>query len=331
MRSDVKKLIIRIFAIILLIGSFVVIFNRVVDSYNIFAKDYSFRYLWLNQHYVKMRYLLNHKSTYDTFLFGNSRVSRIDVSKIPNAVVYNMTYIPASADGYLLDLQFLLRHGITVKNVIIGLDELIYQADFKTEKNKALTRSYPETWIEKIKFFSFYLFMQPTLETLNTYRSNKVEGKHMNYDIYGSGGLDFPYRDNLIESDVKAHVNGEQFQKPYKPESRQYLLESSLDYIDQIIKLCEAQNIRLSFFINPIHRTTYEHLEREEFEQFRDRLSRLTGYWDFSGINSVTTNNYLYYETSHYRASVGDMMISRMYDLPLIDVPADFGRYISRK
>jgi hypothetical protein len=52
-------------------------------------------------------------------------------------------------------------------------------------------------------------------------------------------------------------------------------------------------------------------------------------YYDFSGLNSITTNNYYYYETSHFRPVVGDMMLNIMFQTPEIEVPGDFGFRVS--
>ena len=38
-----------------------------------------------NQHYLKVKYVLNYPDKYDSFLFGSSRVGKIDVNKISHS------------------------------------------------------------------------------------------------------------------------------------------------------------------------------------------------------------------------------------------------------
>jgi hypothetical protein len=47
---------------------------------------------------------------------------------------------------------------------------------------------------------------------------------------------------------------------------------------------------------------------------FLYRLSDITEYYNFSGVNDVTTDNSLYWETSHYKMEVGDMIIDTIFN-----------------
>jgi hypothetical protein len=78
-----------------------------------------------------------------------------------------------------------------------------------------------------------------------------------------------------------------------------------------------------------MHKFTYLEAQLERFAQFKKELAGITDFWDFSGINSVTTNNYNYYESSHYRPFVGDMLLKVMFGAPAVKAPADFGRYVT--
>jgi len=68
-----------------------------------------------------------------------------------------------------------------------------------------------------------------------------------------------------------------------------------------------------------------------DFEPYKKALSHLSGFYDFSGLNSVTTDYFNYYETSHYRWRVGDLVIARIFNDPTVNVPEDFGRWVTRE
>jgi hypothetical protein len=76
--------------------------------------------------------------------------------------------------------------------------------------------------------------------------------------------------------------------------------------------------------------TTYLNCNVEQFNAFKKQLSEVTDYFDFSGINSITSNNYYYYETSHYRYVVADMILARIFNDPPVSLPSDFGVLVTR-
>ena len=63
----------------------------------------------------------------------------------------------------------------------------------------------------------------------------------------------------------------------------------------------------------------------------KQRLVSATDYYDFSGLNSVTLNDMNYYEISHYRYIVGDMIIKKIFAVGDINVPRDFGVLVTKK
>jgi hypothetical protein len=124
-------------------------------------------------------------------------------------------------------------------------------------------------------------------------------------------------------------VQDEKFSRPTHYEGNN--LENTLDAIRGIVELAKEQNINLVFFINPIHKTTYLDTNLVQFFTFKRELAAITDFWDFSGLNSITTNNYYYHETSHYRDRVGDMMLERMFGYPRASAPPDFGILVTEK
>ena len=97
--------------------------NYVVDSYGIFRTDFSRQKRPPNQHFIKMRHVIANPSRYDSFLFGSSRVGKIDVSLIKDGRFYNLYYAEAVPAEYLKDLKILLSEGVKIRNVLIGLDD----------------------------------------------------------------------------------------------------------------------------------------------------------------------------------------------------------------
>ena len=105
-------------------------------------------------------------------------------------------------------------------------------------------------------------------------------------------------------------------------------LKEAIEDLREIVRLAEAHQVRLVLFINPLHKNVF--LESGvDFDRYKRDLSHLSGFYDFSGLNSDTTDNLNYYETSHYRPKVGDLVIARIFNQRNINVPGDFGQWVT--
>ncbi|NEQ87322.1 MAG: hypothetical protein F6K26_47080, partial [Moorea sp. SIO2I5] len=71
-----------------------------------------------------------------------------------------------------------------------------------------------------------------------------------------------------------------------------------------------------------------------ELEKWKSRLVEITAVWDFSGYNSITTEAIgegmkNYWDSSHYREEVGDLILNRLFSYQSQTVPEDFGVLIT--
>lgn len=105
-------------------------------------------------------------------------------------------------------------------------------------------------------------------------------------------------------------------------------MDAAVDAIRDIKEMCDEHGIQLIAFINPIHYLTYRENYPKGLNAFKKRIVEITPFYDFSGLNRITTKNYYYYETSHYRPIVGDMIIRRIFDPE--NAPKDFGTYVTK-
>ena len=105
-------------------------------------------------------------------------------------------------------------------------------------------------------------------------------------------------------------------------------IQETIGELAELIRLSEQHSFTVTLFINPIHHFTYLHHNLPLFMQFKKALAELTDYYDFSGLNSITTDNNQYFETSHYGPYVGDLIIARVFDTGE-PVPEDFGHLVT--
>ncbi len=279
--------------------------NRHIDILGILGSDFSERRLEPAQHFIKMRHVLSDPGRYNAFCFGSSRVGRIDTTKIADGCNwYNLYYSRGLPEEWLNNIRLLLRRGVTIRKLLIGLDDNSFRTDPAIHRGIHFRRPYREY---DVTFYLAALLRRPCPPP----DPALVQQHGCIYDIYNSGRVLSPWVDERIEADPASHVAS-----PVFTQSSAYTgnrMEQAMDDLRNIKALADKHGIELTFFINPIHAVTYLHNNLEEFDEFKRQLSRITDYHDFSGLNDITVTNYYYYETSHYRPLVGDMILARLF------------------
>jgi len=319
----------------------VAVFNYLIDPYGIF-NNFSLN-LWYepgyepNQHYAKMRRLINDKLSSDSYLFGSSRVGKINPDLIPEGKYYNMNYSEGLPGEHLDDIKVLLGNNIPVKNVAIGLDNFSYTMSPADHIDQIMRHPYDASEFNRFFFQIKYLYSVPRIGIIKNIQYKKSDS-FINFNILGNGMHDLEAVDKMIESNIERHMQSDRFHKANniqfdKENEHKYvkLMDDTVNDIAEIIKLSKKYHFKVHFFINPTYKTYYLQGNPYHFLIFKKKLAQITDYWDFSGLNSITTNNYYWYETSHYRTIVGDLITCRMFNCPNIDVPEDFGVFATNK
>ena len=290
-------------------------YNFLHDASGVLRPDFSApRSVEPNEHFVKMRYIIEQvPDKYDTFCFGSSRVGNLDLrAHTGGAQAYNMTYSMGLPAEWLADLRLMVAHGVRVRHVLIGLDDSSFRMDPSEHAHDFIRIPYRE-W-NGVTYLTYALKM-PDLQPM------AVTEKETLYDIYDTGRPLHPWVDEGIERDVAAHradvrfrsmpdVGAENLQKLFHAERT----EQAVAEIRAIKDLCAANGITLTVFINPVYELTYFTNDLEQFDAFKRALAKVVPYYDFSGINHVTTDPYYFYEVSHYRPLTGDLMLARVMD-----------------
>ena len=107
-------------------------------------------------------------------------------------------------------------------------------------------------------------------------------------------------------------------------------IKETISEIDQIIDVCKKNDIELTVFIHPMNVNILLSTNFENFQKFKFELSQRTNFYDFSGINDITKNNYNYYDVSHYRKFVGKMVAERLKSKSSTNQKKQFGYWVSK-
>lgn len=316
-----KKFLRKIAPFVLFILTLEIAIPMLVDPYNVFHwKQIRDNGVEPNSNYIKMQYVLHNPDKFDSFLFGSSRTGFINVENIPEGSWYNMSYSEGLPEEHLENLQVMIEHGIIPKNVMIGVDNISCFVDPSMHESQFYRIPYPTG--NKLSFYSNYFSIRGVFESLDIVLEHEVEDPDYVARYYRSGSsLRDPSLAGQWETDA-----------PYWEYYYKDYLGDGVLAIRRIAELCEEYDINLILFTNPIYYKTYEESKLYGYEQFLEWISDPHDYYNFSGINDITTDPNNYYEPSHYTEEVGDMIIDRIFN-GVTDEHLEsqgFGLYVTR-
>lgn len=300
-----------------------IIIPMLIDPYNIFhADNLRDNGIEPNKNYIKMKYILSYPDRYNCYLFGSSRVGSIHVEKMPsNEHCYNMTYSEGLPKEHLDNICTLLDNGIIPSKIYLGVDSLSYTLNAESHKIQPLQCPYEYAEDNLVGFLELYFNPYIAICSLPTsYRHEKEIGYTERFYQYG-WWCNYGRKTEVDWSKTKASIG------------KGYYMEETIEDIKEIVQICKKEGIELTVFTNPMYISTYEASLDCDYLEFLLKLSDVTEFYNFSGINDVTINQDNYIDTSHYKAEIGDMMLECMCNNKVYDTLYDqgFGMYITHK
>ena len=321
-----KKFLCKVVVFSLIVAVMIVPFNVIVDPYNVFHADrVRDNGIEPNKNYFKTKYVIKYPEKFDSYLFGSSRVGFLDVEKMTGGTYYNMMYSEGVPYEHLKSLEAMIGGGEIPKNVIIGVDDIACFVDpeFHNQQLYRLAYPYKGSFVDKLGFYLRYLDTITTLQSLATIKAHGEadETTVERYYATGTENLHLPTAFN------------EAMNVPYWSAYYKLRTDEVLEEIAQIKALCEQYDINLIMFTNPVHATTYRMDIENGYLDFLERLAAVTPYYNFSGFNDVTCDNFYYYETSHYSPAAGDLMIQAIFEDEVSDElkAQGFGVYVTQE
>jgi hypothetical protein len=321
----VKRLIPKIIILAAIAVLPLLVYNLILDPYSVLRKDFKHMIICPNERIVKTDHILKNPGKYDSLIFGSSRVSQVPVDVINRATgwrCYNMSF----ASGVVVEcrdtMKLLIRRGVSIKNVIVGLDYFSFQS--LPPANQVRTMMYPDSLWGAVKMYYTFLTLEPDTSILHEVR---FDGTNAFYDITEGGGYDLIRKERDIRLHPEKHPA--RFAQPIMVVCTRRLPET-MDEIRDIIELCAKNNITLKFFFNPGHASSYLCDDMEFMNSVRKQLAAITDYWDFTRPGPVTMDNFNYSDIIHYRKNVGKMVMERMFKPDRAGL-GNFGFHVTRK
>ena len=337
------------FSLIFLIGAGILSVNVIVDAqgfYKVFSHEK------LNQvkttanslgRFPNGANLYFHQ--FDTLLVGTSRVqSGMDprMEALEGKRVYNTSIGDTDMLEIVAVLNYILEHQEEVTEIYFGLDFHPFSV------NRPYHAEYEGSFFNpENNFYSVLLkdnFTKRSIgDSLRTLKAN-LKGRFDRYWVNGHYHSNAPidYKAN-IENILNYYMGKKAMFGCFKYDDGKY------DALVEVMKKFAEKGIQLNLFISPQHAKNllmleYTNLFDEYYNWMRDmtkmadELAQIAPgkvkLWNFSGFNFITNEKVshdmtpmeYYYETSHYKVNVGEMMVRVMQD----DKPIqDFGEPVT--
>lgn len=302
-----KRFIKKVIAFAIVCAMLIILPSVLIDPYNVFHwSQIRNNGVEPNKNYIKTKYIIENPEKFDSFLFGSSRVGYIHTEKIESVHCYNMTYSVGVPAEHFENIKTFVTNGVNVKRVYVSLDSLSYTIPPETHYTDFMRCPYERIsdWKSLCQMYLNPLIAIESLPTIlkcDNISIEKADGTFYQYGAWSEYGM----RSKGELSDSAPIIGSADW------------MEETLATIKDMVDYCNQHSIELVFFTNPMNHYTYEASVERDYLLFLKRLSELTSFYNFSGLNDITLNDDYYYDTSHYNAEVGDMMISCMEGNPV--------------
>mgnify|MGYP003258886066 FL=1 len=332
-----KKWVLVFLVTVLVLAALLAALNLAVDPFGAFGDRLLswFSYDETNNPRVaKFSYLEQHHDEYDSYILGCSSTSSFPVDAFNEAYgasFYNLIMYGADMRDCEKIARYLIEH-YEVKNLILNVyldNGLTYDEESDRLTKNLHYKEDPDTSV--LSYYTRYLFADPryALAKLNALRTDTILPQ--TFDVFDerTGCYDKRVRDTEpIGSEERYLESYPVFADyPHQTLSLPYT-EQCMQSVAAIKTLCEEAGVNLTVAAGPVYAEYLKNYEPETVAQFYRSLAQVTPFWDFSS-SSVSCEMRYFYDGTHFRNNVGEMICARMTGRTDLWIPDDFGTYVT--
>lgn len=287
-----------------------------------------------NPRVAKFTYLEQHHEDYDSYILGCSSTSSFPVdgfNELYDASFYNLIMYGADMRDCEKITQYLLEN-YTVKNLVLNVyldNGLEYDEESDRLTKNLHYKEDPDT--SALSYYTRYLFADPryALAKLKALRTNTILPQ--TFDVFDeqTGCYDKRVRDAEPIGSEEAYLQSYPVFTDYPRQSLSLPhTEDCMKSVAAIRDMCEAAGVNLVVVAGPVYAEYLKNYQTEDIAQFYQSLAAVTPFWDFSS-SSVSCEPRYFYDGTHFRNNVGEMMCARIAGRTDLWMPDDFGTYVT--
>ena len=305
-----------------------------LDPFKVFGVlDVNKRNFEPNTRYLKIEHLK--KNDYGGFILGNSRVNGygVDISTTLIGVnFYNMTAPGDTPTGILLKLRWLLEHQ-PIKHVVIAVSINDFVGNDGDNEWALHGLEHPDVSDRNGIFFYWkYIWAHPRHHLYNIYNNFIKEQTWWRFEK-DTGHYYFTEIEQRLETDLDGLVAERYAAMPYFTPVDARIGASFLRDFDMAIKSAHQNGVPVTVIVSPHYYRAFLSYDVDTYADWLEEIVGIAGeVWDFSGLNSVTTDEQFYFDTSHFSFQMGELVLRRIFDPqhPMLSRYPGFGVRVTR-
>ena len=287
-----------------------------------------------NPRVAKLSYLEQHHGEYDSYILGCSSTSSFPVdgfNELYDASFYNLIMYGADMRDCEKIADYLIGH-YEVKNLVLNVyldNGLEYDEESDRLTKNLHYKEDPDT--SALSFYTRYLFADPryALAKLKALRTDTILPQ--TFDVFDeqTGCYDKRVRDAEPIGAMDCYLERYPVFTDYPHQSLSLpYTDACMQSVAAIKARCEAAGVNLVVVAGPVYAEYLQNYQAEDVAQFYQALAVVTPYWDFSS-SSVSCEPRYFYDGTHFRNNVGEMICARMTGRTDLWIPDDFGTYVT--
>ena len=110
-----------------------------------------------------------------------------------------------------------------------------------------------------------------------------------------------------------------------------------IQYLQEIVSLCQRHNINYTFFITPLNGQLLSKIEQDvtfykTLKKFKIELANITDYYDFLTHNIISDNRFFFGgDVMHTTPFTGNIILARLFSDANISLPEKFGVFVPKR
>ena len=349
------------FGALVAIVAAIVAANVVIDPEEMFQTNLLAEHSSPNTRYQRFRAYQREASEVDGLFFASSRGGVFDTQAIATLSgarhVASFAVIAGAITDHLQFLETILRdkaaRGERIKQVLLLLDSDLFGTPSWTNRN---LDSFMPPEVSGESNFRFWMRYLVSVQTTNWRESIRQSREHtprppMALDqpdrkirLAANGaiaGVPLPADDSdrrpaapglsLASDEISAPPAPSDLASKFHREriSTKPFLDVQLRELAKFVALCRQNDIRLTVAINPLNKQNQQQYVPGHLQEMVAQIAGVTDVWDFEAPAWLESDPAHWFEISHFKPEVAELMLRRMYANGA-GVPDGFGRLLKQ-
>ncbi|MFD0958991.1 polysaccharide deacetylase family protein [Paenibacillus chungangensis] len=315
-------------------------FNIVVDPFGVFGdrvlKWHSYNMV-NNPRVAKIGYLEQRHDEYNAYIIGGSKSSSLSPERLnayygDGASFYSMLMYGGDFHDYEKTLYYLVDE-YAPKHIVLhmSLQEISHFNEKPTDFKQSLHAKVSGE--SKAKFYWDYLKLNPSYgyAKLEGYAKRLADDFAYSQFVPETGVYNKVKRDAEPVDNLEAFVNANR--EAFKPFGRleAVAMEQNVKALEEMKQYAESRGTTFLLITGATYEQELLSYNMDDLKTYWSMIAEVTDFWDFSGYTPVSGDPRYYYDTMHYRNTLGEMMLGYIFKDPDVYVPAGFGHYTTKE